>query len=314
MARRDLGDIVFRRLMMSFALIIVVIVLGILYQLTTSSWLSIQKFGFGFIFSSTWDPVFENFGAWPFIYGTLVSSFVALLLAIPIGVGTAIYLAEYAPWGVRRVVSSLVDLLAAVPSVVYGLWAIFELVPLMRVHVQPFLGKYLGFLPFFQGPNYGVGMLSASVVLAIMIVPFIISISREVILAVPQVYKEAAYAMGATRWEAIRSIILSYGKTGIIGGAILALGRAIGETMAVTMIIGNNVTVSPSLFSPAYTLASVIANEFAEATSNLYLSALIEIGLVLFFVSVFVNVLARMLIWSVSRKQSATLTLKSRPI
>ena len=314
MVRRDFGDIIFRRLMMSFALILVAIVFGILYQLTKSSWLSIQRFGFGFIFSSTWDPVFEVFGAWPFIYGTLVSSFVALLLAIPIGVGTAIYLAEYAPWGVRRVVSSLVDLLAAVPSVVYGLWAIFELVPLMRVYVQPFLGKYLGFLPFFQGPNYGVGMLSASVVLAIMIVPFIISISREVILAVPQVYKEAAYAMGATRWEAIRSIILSYGKTGIIGGAILALGRAIGETMAVTMIIGNNVTVSPSLFSPAYTLASVIANEFTEATGNLYLSALIEIGLVLFFVSVFVNILARMLIWSVSRKQLATRTPKSRLI
>ena len=314
MVRRDFGDIIFRRLMMSFALILVAIVFGILYQLTKSSWLSIQKFGFGFIFSSTWDPVFEVFGAWPFIYGTLVSSFVALLLAIPIGVGTAIYLAEYAPWGVRRIVSSLVDLLAAVPSVVYGLWAIFELIPLMRVHVQPFLGKYLGFLPFFQGPNYGVGMLSASVVLAIMIVPFIISISREVILAVPQVYKEAAYAMGATRWEAIRSIILSYGKTGIVGGAILALGRAIGETMAVTMIIGNNVTVSSSLFSPAYTLASVIANEFTEATGNLHLSALIEIGLVLFFVSVFVNILARMLIWSVSHKQLATRTPKSRLI
>ncbi len=314
MVRRDFGDIVFRRLMLSFALILITIVFGILYQLTKSSWFSIQKFGFGFIFSSTWDPVFEVFGAWPFIYGTLVSSFVALFLAIPIGVGTAVYLAEYAPWGVRRVVSSLVDLLAAVPSVVYGLWAIFELIPLMRVHVQPFLGKYLGFLPFFQGPNYGVGMLSASVVLAIMIVPFIISISREVILAVPQVYKEAAYAMGATRWEAIRSIILSYGKTGIIGGAILALGRAIGETMAVTMVIGNNVTVSPSLFSPAYTLASVIANEFTEATGNLYLSALIEIGLVLFFVSVFVNILARMLIWSVSRKQLATRTPKSRLI
>lgn len=298
---------------MGCSLIIVALVLAMLYELTRSSWLSIRKFGFGFIFTSTWDPVFEVFGAWPFIYGTLVSSFVALLIAIPIGLGTAIYLAEYAPWGVRRVVSTLVDLLAAIPSVVYGLWAIFELVPLMRTVIQPFLAKYLGFLPFFQGPNYGVGMLSAGVVLAIMIVPFIISISREVILAVPSVYKEAAYAVGATRWEAVRSIILSYGRSGIVGGIILALGRAIGETMAVTMIIGNNVTVSASLFSPAYTLASVIANEFSEATSHLYLSALIEIGLVLFFVSVFVNVIARILIWSVSRKQSATLTLKSRP-
>ena len=188
----------------------------------------------------------------------------------------------------------------------YGLWAVFDLVPLMRTYVQPFLGKYFGFLPFFQGPNYGVGILSASVVLAIMIVPFVISISREVILAVPPVYKEAAYAVGATRWEAISSVVLSYGKTGIMGGIILALGRAIGETMAVTMIIGNNVKISASLFSPGYTLASVIANEFTEAADKLYLSALIEIGLTLFFVSIVVNLIARLLIWSVSQNQSAS--------
>ena len=297
---------------MAFPIMILLILFGILYKLTSSSLLSLKAFGFDFLFSSTWDPVFEKFGALPFIYGTLVSSFVALLLAVPIGVGTAIFLAEYAPWWLRRIVSLLVDLLAAIPSVVYGLWAIFELVPLMRTQVQPFLGKYLGFLPFFQGPNYGLGMLSASVVLAIMIVPFIISVSREVLLAVPQVYKEAAYAMGATRWEAVSSILLSYGKTGIIGGVILALGRAIGETMAVTMIIGNNVTISPSLFSPGYTLASVIANEFTEATGNLYLSALIEIGLVLFFVSILVNIVARMLIWSVNRQQSAVLKPKAQ--
>ena len=314
MSRKDTGDIVFRRVMMFFACMILVIVLGILFELTRSSLPSIKKFGLSFLFTSTWDPVFEKFGALPFIYGTLVSSFVALLLAIPIGLGAAIYLAEYSPWWVRNTVSLLVDLLAAIPSVVYGLWGIFVLVPVMRTHVEPFLGKYFGFLPFFQGPQYGVGMISASLILAIMIVPFIISVSREVILAVPQVYKESAYAMGATRWEALISIILSYGRSGIIGGIILALGRAIGETMAVTMIIGNNVTISASLFSPGYTLASVIANEFTEATSDLYLSALIEIGLVLLFVSIFVNVIARVLIWSVQQKQSSGVKAKLQAI
>lgn len=289
---------------MGFSLIIVLLLGAIFYELVKNSWLSMHKFGPGFVTTRTWDPVFENFGALPFIYGTLVSAFVALILAVPIGLGCAIYLAEYASPLIRKWVSLLVDLLAAIPSVVYGLWAIFSLVPLMRDQVQPFLGKYFGFLPFFQGPNYGLGMLSASVVLAIMIVPFIISISREVIVAVPSVYKEAAYALGSTRWEAISTIILSYGKTGIIGGIILALGRAIGETMAVTMIIGNNVTISASLFSPGYTLASVIANEFTEATGDLYLAALIHIGLTLLVVSVLVNIIARILIWSVSQRQS----------
>ena len=299
LARKDLGDLVFRRLMMGFSCVVIFLIVAMFALLVNGSWLSIRKFGAAFLVTSTWDPVFEVFGALPFIYGTLITSFVALLLAIPIGLGTAIYLAEYAPEGVRRVLSMFVDLLAAIPSVVYGLWAIFELIPLMRNSVQPFLGKYLGFLLFFQGPNYGLGVLSASVVLAVMIVPFIISISREVLLAVPGVYKEAAYAVGATRWEAISTILLSYGKTGILGGIILALGRAMGETMAVTMLIGNNVTISASLFSPGYSLASVIANEFTEATGNLYLSALIEIGLVLLLVSMLVNVLARVLIWSV---------------
>lgn len=297
---------------MAFAFTIIALICAMVVKLLAASWLSIQKFGVAFFYTSTWDPVFEKFGALPFIYGTLLTSFVALLIAVPIGIGTAIYLAEYAPHAFRKVISSLVDLLAAIPSVVYGLWAIFQLVPLMRTSVQPFLGKYFGFLPFFQGPNYGVGFLAASMVLAIMIVPFIISISREVILAVPQVYKDAAYAVGATRWEAVSSIILSYGKTGIMGGVILALGRAIGETMAVTMIIGNNVTISPSLFSPGYTLASVIANEFTEAAGNLYLSALMEIGAVLFLISIFVNLIARLLIWSVERRQ--LLGIKAKPL
>ncbi len=293
---------------MVFPLTILLILFGFIAKLTWSSSLSFQKFGIGFLWGRTWDPVFENFGALPFIYGTLVTSFVALLLAIPIGLGTAIYLFEYAPPKVRRFISILIDLLAAIPSVIYGLWGIFVLVPIMRTTVQPFLGKYLGFLPFFQGPNYGVGILSTSIILCIMILPFIISISREVLLAVPGIYKEAAYAVGATRWEAISTVILGYGKPGIIGGIILALGRAIGETMAVTMIIGNNVTISASLFSPGYTLASVIANEFSEATGKLYLSALIEMGVVLLLISILVNVFARLLLWSVTSKRSGGLS------
>ena len=304
MSRIDRSDIIFERILMVFPCLILVIVGGILYKLISESGPSFKAFGFHFLHTSTWDPVFEKFGALPFIFGTLVTSFVALLLAIPIGLGTAVYLAEYAPYRIQKFISMLIDLLAAIPSVIYGLWGIFVLVPVMRTHVQPFLGKYLGFLPFFQGPNYGIGILSASVILAIMIVPFIISVSREVILAVPSVYKESSYAMGATRWEAMRTIVLSYAKPGIMGAIILALGRAIGETMAVTMVIGNNVKISASLFSPGYTLASVIANEFAEASDKLYLSSLIEIGLVLFVVSIVVNIIARFLIWSVTQKYS----------
>jgi phosphate transport system permease protein len=304
MSRQDTSDIVFRRILAVFPISILILVAGIFYQLVYASLPTLKKFGLAFFYNSTWDPVAENFGALPFIYGTLVTSFVALLLAIPIGVGAAIYLAEYAPPQVSKAISILVDLLAAIPSVIYGLWGIFVLVPCMQKVVQPFLGKYLGFLPFFQGPNYGVGFLAASFILAIIIVPFIISVSREVILAVPSVYKESAYALGTTRWEAIWDIVLSYGRVGILGAVILALGRAIGETMAVTMIIGNNVVISPSLFSPGYTLASVLANEFAEADTNMYLSALIEIGLVLFLVSIIVNILARVLIWSVTKGPS----------
>ncbi len=299
--RQDTSDIIFRRVLAIFPISILIIVAGIFFQLVVASIPTLQKFGFTFLASSTWDPVMEEFGALPFIFGTCLTSFVALLLAVPIGVGAAIYLAEYAPPKVSKVISILVDLLAAIPSVIYGLWGIFVLVPVMRNDIQPFLGKYLGFLPFFQGPNYGVGFLAASIILAIIIVPFIISVSREVIMAVPSVYKESAYALGATRWEAVSNIVLSYGKVGILGAVILALGRAIGETMAVTMIIGNNVSITSSLFSPGYTLASVLANEFAEASSNMYLSALIEIGLVLFLVSIVVNILARILIWSVTK-------------
>lgn len=306
MARYDTSDIVFRRVLAIFPILILILVGGIFLQLVVNCIPTIHKFAGRFFITSVWDPVNEEYGALPFIFGTCVTSLVALLLAVPIGMGTAIFLAEYAPPKIAKFISVLVDLLAAIPSVIYGLWGIFVLVPVMRTHVQPFLGKYLGFLPFFQGANYGVGFLSAGVILAIIIVPFIISVSREVIIAVPHVYKESAYALGATRWEAIQTVILSYGKVGILGAVILALGRAIGETMAVTMIIGNNVTISSSLFSPGYTLASVIANEFSEASTKTYLSALIEIGLVLFIFSIVVNILARFLIWSVTKQSLQT--------
>lgn len=301
MSRQDTSDIVFRRILAVFPISILILVAGIFFQLVASSLPSLKQFGIAFLYHSTWDPVKESFGALPFIFGTCLTSLVALLLAVPIGVGAAIYLAEYAPPNVSKVISILVDLLAAIPSVIYGLWGIFVLVPYMRNTVQPFLGKYLGFLPFFQGANYGVGYLAASIILAIIIIPFVISVSREVISAVPSVYKESAYALGTTKWEAIFDIVLSYGKVGILGAVVLALGRAIGETMAVTMIIGNNAIITSSLFSPGYTLASVLANEFAEADTNMYLSALIEIGLVLFLVSIVVNILARVLIWSVTK-------------
>ncbi len=300
MSRNDTSDLVFRRVLAVFPIAILILVAGIFFQLVWCSLPSLQKFGLGFLYHSTWNPVIENFGALPFIFGTCLTSLVALILAVPVGVGAAIYLAEYAPPKVSKAISILVDLLAAIPSVIYGLWGIFVLVPFMFKDLQPFLGKYFGFLPFFQGPNYGVGFLAASIMLAIIIIPFIISVSREVIMAVPAVYKESAYALGATRWEALSSIILSHGKVGILGAIILAMGRAIGEVMAVTMIIGNNVKISASLFSPGYTLASVIANEFAEADTTLYLSALIEIALILFLVSMVVNALARLLIWSVT--------------
>src|SRR6185503_293967 len=230
----------------------------------------------------------EHYGALPFVYGTLVSSLLAMLIAVPLGIGAAVFLAELAPPWLRPPVAFLVELVAAVPSVVYGLWGIFVLAPLMRTWVQPFLGATLGFLPLFQGPPYGVGMLAAGIILAIMVVPFVTAVAREVLLAVPRTQREAALALGATRWETTRVAVLRYGRSGLIGAMLLGLGRALGETMAVTMVIGNRPEVAISLFAPGYTMASVIANEFAEATSDLYLAALIEIGLLLFVVTVVV--------------------------
>ncbi|HLC26010.1 MAG TPA: phosphate ABC transporter permease subunit PstC [bacterium] len=294
------GEGIFKSLTFLFALSIPILIFVVGLEMALSSRLSLAQFGWRFLVTSTWDPVFGKFGALPFIYGTLVSSFLALLFALPLSLGTAIYLSEMAPHGIRGPLANLVELLAAIPSVIYGLWGILVLAPLMRQYVQPFLKATLGFLPFFQGPAYGVGMLTAGVILSVMIVPFIASVSREVLLAVPQSQREAALALGATRWEMIRTAVLPYGKGGIVGGIMLGLGRALGETMAVTMVIGNRPDIALSLFAPGYTMASVIANEFTEATGNLYLSALVEIGLVLFLLTIVVNALARLLVWRVT--------------
>ena len=272
------------------------------YSMACHAMPAIHKFGLRFLFTSTWDPVKEIFGALPFIYGTIVSSALALLIAVPVSLGIAVYLAELAPQFIRQPLSFLIELLAAIPSVVYGLWGIFALAPFLRATVQPFLSKYFGFLPVFQGQFYGVGMFTAGIILSIMIIPTISSVLREVFSAVPFNQREAALALGATPWETIRLAVLRYSRTGVFGAVILGLGRALGETMAVTMVIGNRPEISASLFAPSYTMASVIANEFTEATSNLYLSALIEIGLVLFFVTLILNIAARLLIWKVSHK------------
>jgi phosphate transport system permease protein len=277
----------------------VLVMVGIVGALVVESLPAIRRFGLGFIVGRDWDPVAEGFGALPFIYGTLVSSLLAMLIAVPMALGAAVYLAELAPFWIRPPVGFLIELLAAVPSVVYGLWGIFVLAPFLRVWVQPALGSTLGFLPLFQGPPYGVGMLAAGLILSVMTVPFIATVSREVLLAVPNTQREAALALGATRWETTRIAVLRYGRSGLVGAVLLGLGRALGETMAVTMVIGNRPEISVSLFAPGYTMASVLANEFTEATSDLYLSALVEVGLLLLVVTIVVNTLARLLVWTV---------------
>src|SRR5262245_31054805 len=300
LSKRRSGDRVFDWVVGAAVWAIVLLAASLTIALAWKSWPAMHAFGWRFLVTSTWDPVAGSFGALPFIYGTLVSSVLALLIAAPLSLGAAIYLAELAPFWIRPPIAFLIEMLAAVPSVVYGLWAIFVLVPWLRTWVQPALGQWLGFLPLFQGPPYGVGMLAAGVILAIMVVPYITSVSREVLLAVPNSQREAALGIGATRWEATRIAVLRYGRSGLVGAILLGLGRALGETMAVTMVIGNRPEVAISLFAPGYTMASVIANEFTEATSEIYLSALIEIGFLLLVVTILVNALARLLVWSVS--------------
>lgn len=295
------ADRTFASVMLVCALSIFAIVLFILTMLILRSKLSIAKFGFGFFLHSAWDPPNSDFGALAFIYGTLETSLLALLMAVPLALGVAIFLTELCPARLRAPISFLTELLAAIPSVVYGLWAVFVLVPLMRDQLGHFLSKYLGWTGLFSGFNFGVGLLTASIILAIMILPIISSLTRDIMLAVPNSQREAVLALGATRWEMIRTGVLRNARIGIVGAVILGLGRALGETMAVTMVIGNRPEIAKSLFAPGYTLASVIANEFSEATGDVYVSALIEIGLALFLVTVVVNAVARLLVWAVTR-------------
>jgi phosphate transport system permease protein len=288
----------------TFAASILLITVLLVWQLWFKSAEARDKFGFAFFTTSTWDPPGEKFGALPFIYGTVLTSFLALLIAVPLGVGAAIFLSEMAPRRISNIATFLVELLAAVPSVIYGLLAIFTLIPLLRTVGEPLLQSTLGFLPFFDGPIYGVGFLAAGFILAIMTFPFIISISREALMDVPREQREAALALGATKWEATWQAVVPYARLGIMGSVFLGLARALGETMAVTMVIGNTPTISASLFSPGSTIAAAIANEFAEASGDVYKASLIFLGLVLFLLTIVINGLARLLIIATTRKGS----------
>jgi phosphate transport system permease protein len=299
--KRFSGDFVFKGLTVLFAFGILVILLLMLVEMGKESMPAISRFGWRFITGREWDAVQGSFGALSYLWGSVVSSILALLLATPLSVGTALFITEVAPKRIGGVIAALVELLAAIPSVIYGLWGVLVMAPWLQKTVEPFLAAHLGFLPFFEGAPYGVSMLAAVFILMIMVVPIITSITKEVLLAVPHSQKEAAIALGATRWEMMRMAVLPYGKSGILGAVILGLGRAIGETMAVTMVIGNTPQISLSLLAPAYTMPSVIANEFAEASSKLHASALMEIGLILLVVTLVINILARLLLWSVSR-------------
>ena len=299
------GDEVAYAICWFFAALVVALTVFLLVGLWIKADPARSKFGFGFLTSSLWNPVTNEFGALPFVYGTLITSFLALLISVPLGVGAAIFLSELATTKVSDSLTFLVELLAAVPSVIYGLLAIFMVVPLMRDYVEPALKSSLGFLPLFQGPIYGVGYLTAGVILAIMTFPFIISVSREALLSVPREQREAALALGATQWESTYQVVLPFARLGIFGSIFLGLARALGETMAVTMVIGNDPAVHASLFAPGYTIAAVIANEFTEATGDTYLSALVELGLVLFVLTIVINAAAQLLIVLTTQKGSS---------
>lgn len=300
----SVGDAIYRGITSAFAWVIPILLGLITLEVVMAAWPALHTFGFSFLTSSEWDEVHGVFGAAPMIYGTVVSSVLALILATPLALGVAIFLSEFAPSWLRTPVAFLVDLLAAIPSVVYGLWGIFVLLPFLRATVMPFLATTLGLgnTPFFSGPAYGPSMLAAAVILAIMILPYISAVAREVLMAVPRSQREAAMALGATKWEMIRDAVVPYARSGIVGAVILGLGRALGETMAVTMLIGNRHEIAASLFAPGYTLASVIANEFAEATGTLHTSALMACGAVLLAVTLMVNMIARWLVWQIARE------------
>jgi phosphate transport system permease protein len=305
--RRDLrgrhpGDMLFLGLTIVFALLVIVVAAVMVVTLVVQSWPALTRFGLSFLVSQQWSVGTDHFGALVFIFGTLYTSFLALLLAVPLSLGVAIFLSELASTRLRGPVSTLVELLAAVPSVVYGLWGVFVLTALVRSPLELWLGAHLGGIPLFGGPAYGSGILAAALILTVMIVPTIAAISRDVLRAVPREQREGLLALGATRWETIMRVVVPYARAGIVGAVILGLGRAVGETMAVTMVIGNGRSIGPSLFAITDTLASVIANQFTEATGTLYPAALLELGLILFVLAIVLNVLARLLVWTVARE------------
>lgn len=300
--RGNVQDQIYALVLGAFGLIIPILFLFIVLRIGGEARPAMAEFGWSFITSAEWNPVLRDFGALPFIFGTVVSSFLALMLALPLSVGLAIFLTELAPRWIAGPIAFATELLAAIPSVVYGLWGIFVLVPFLRFTIQEPLSRRFGdTIPFLEGPAYGFSMMAGAVILAIMIIPFISAVTREVLDAVPREQREAALALGATRWEMTWQVALPYAFPGIIGGAILGLGRALGETMAITMVIGNRPDIAASLFAPGYTMASVLANEFTEATGELYLSALMEIALLLFGITIIANILAQILVWRVGR-------------
>jgi phosphate transport system permease protein len=293
------ADRVYRTAIFGFALCVPILLLLIFIEVGMAGWPALRQFGFGFLTSSAWDPVAGQFGAAPAIAGTIITSIIALVIATPLALGGAIFLSDFSPAWLRQPLSFFIDLLAAVPSVVYGLWGVFFLLPMLREQIMPFLRDtlHLGATPFFTGPAYGPSVLAAGLILSIMVLPYIAAVSREVLMAVPRSQREAALALGATRWETITGAVIPYARSGIIGGVILGLGRALGETMAVTMVIGNRHELSASLFAPGYTMASLIANEFSEATNDMHLSALMAVGFVLLLITLVVNAIARWLVW-----------------
>ncbi len=299
------GDAVYRVALLVLALLLPLLLLAIVGGLVVGAWPAIRQFHLGFFTSSVWNPVTGQFGALPLIFGTVYSSLVAMVLAVPLALGAAIFLTEFAPRRMRGPIGTLIELLAGVPSVIYGLWGLFVLVPLLRDVLWPVVRPALRWLPFFSGPFYGPSVLAGGMILAVMVLPYVAAVSREVLLAVPPAQREAALALGATRWEAVWTVILPYGRAGIFGAVVLGLGRALGETMAVTMLIGNRHEISLSLVQPGYTIAAAIANEFAEAVSAMHLSALVYCGLVLFLITVVVNAVARWLIWRVAKGSAA---------
>lgn len=304
---RNPADLIFESTTRFFAFVVLSITFLMAYTMIQESLPSIKEFGLRFLTTTIWDPVADEYGSLSYVFGTLYTSFISLIISIPLSIGVAVFLSETAPRWLEQPISVLVELLAAIPSIVYGLFGIFVLVPWLRDSVEPFLSERLDFLPFFEGAPYGFGILAASLILSIMILPIVTSISRDVMKAIPDSQREAAYALGATKWE-VTKIVLAGSKSGILGAALLGLGRAVGETMAVTMVIGNRAEITWSVFDPGHTMASVIANEFTEATSNLYLSSLIEIALLLFVITIILNSIARFIVWRVTKKYQASVT------